>query len=373
MLEIIIIVITFSLLIISHELGHFLMAKKFGVKVEEFGLGLPPRVFGRKIGETIFSLNAIPFGGFIKMYGEEENIKNQRSFTSKPVWQRALIIVAGCVAFWIIAAILFSIVFGIGIRTWVTDAEYNDRLINPQVQILPAAPDFLTIAPGSPAQAAGLKPGDIIKSLRFQDLEIKVDKVRQVQDFTRAHQGQEIILTIQRGEEALEKSLVPRQDPQEGQGRMGVSLARTAINPLPWNEAIFRGVLGTGSMTIRIIQIFGRLIESGVTGEPLPLELRNVEVMGPIGIFVFMGDRIELGIIYFLKFIIIIAVHLAIINLLPIPALDGGKLIFLGIEGVRGKPIPQKIEQGITAVSFFLLIGLMLYITIFIDIPRLAY
>ncbi|MBZ1348323.1 MAG: site-2 protease family protein [Candidatus Nealsonbacteria bacterium] len=370
MLEIIIIVITFSLLIISHELGHFLMAKKFGVKVEEFGLGLPPRVFGRKIGETIFSLNAIPFGGFIKMYGEEENIKNQRSFTSKPVWQRALIIVAGCVAFWIIAAILFSIVFGIGIRTWVTDAEYNDRLINPQVQILPAAPDFLTIAPGSPAQAAGLKPGDIIKSLRFQDLEIKVDKVGQVQDFTRAHQGQEIILTIQRGEEFFDVSLIPRISPPEGEGAMGVALVRTAEKSFPWWQASIKGAETTINLTYTIIVIAGQVLRDLVQGQALAPE---VQLAGPVGIFSLIGDKVQLGIVYFLKFIAIIAIHLAIINLLPIPALDGGKLIFLGIEGVRGKPIPQKIEQGITAVSFFLLIGLMLYITIFIDIPRLAY
>ena len=360
MLEIIIALIALSLLIIFHELGHFLLAKKFNVKVEEFGLGLPPRVFGKKIGETLFSLNAIPFGGFVKMYGEEKDIKDPRSFTGKPIWQRALIVAAGCVAFWVVAVILFSIIFGLGVRLIIPDdKELIASLIVPEVQIL-------TVVSESPAYRAGLIPGDVIKKMKSQVSILEVDNIEQAQEFIKTHQGQEIILTIQRGQEVFEKTLIPRKDPPEGQGRIGVSF----IEIFPWWQAPIEGIRITANLTYVIIVIFGQMIGAGITGEPLPPELEGAEVMGPVGIFGFIVERLQMGIIYFLKIIAIIAIHLAIINLLPIPALDGGKLLFLGIEGARGKPIPQKIEQNITGVFFFLLITLIIFITIK-DIARL--
>jgi len=375
MLEILIIILAFSLLIILHELGHFLVAKKCGVKVEEFGLGLPPRVFGKKIGETLFSLNAIPLGGFVKMHGEEENIKGPRSFSGKSIWQRALIVVAGCAANWFVAIALFSVIFGMGIRMGVNDDHYNNRVTNPVVQIshidLLDDPNFLPIAPGSPAYNAGLEQGDIIKKLSVSDSEYSITKIGQFQALVENYKGKEVTLTIQRGDEELNKILVPRVDPPEEEGAIGVALTRTAVKSFPWYEAIEKGVSQTVFMTTMIVQVFGQMIESQITGDPLHPAVGDAEVMGPIGIFGFMGDRLELGVVYFLKIIAIISIHLAIINLLPIPALDGGKLVFLLVEGLRGKPVPEKIEQGLTATSFFLLIGLMLFITIMHDIPRL--
>lgn len=362
MFEILIIILTFSILIIIHELGHFLVAKKFGVRVEEFGLGLPPRLFGKKIGETIFSLNAIPFGGFVRMYGEEENIKNPQSFTGKPIWQRVLIVIAGCVAFWIVAAILLSIIFGIGAPIAISDEEKNNNLTNIKVQIM-------AVAPGSPAENAGLEMEDTIASLKLktENEKLKITKVKEVQEFIEMNKGQEVVLTIQRGQEIFNISLIPRIDPPENEGAIGIALVRTATKAYPWYEAPIQGILATGSITVRIIQAFGQTISSIVQREPLP---EGVQVMGPVGIFDFMGDRLQVGIIYFLKLIAIIAIHLAIINLLPIPALDGGKLVFLGIEAVRGKPISQKIEQNITAIFFFLLISLIVFVTIQ-DIARI--
>ena len=359
---IIAVVLALSLLIIFHELGHFLMAKKFGVKVEEFGIGFGPRIFSRKIGETTFSLNAIFLGGFVKMCGEEERVKGSGSFSEKPIWQRTLIILAGCAANWIIAMVLLGIIFGMGVRMPVADDEYN--VIDPRVQIM-------AVASESPAYNVGLKFGDIIKKLSVKNEKLAVTKVIEVQELTEKYKGEEVILTILRGKEVLEKSLILRVSPPEGEGAMGVSLTRTAIKSYPWHEAIWRGVVETGEMTVMIVWAFGQLIESGITGEPLPPVLEDAELMGPIGIFGFMGDMFEMGIVYFLKIVAIISVHLAIINLLPIPALDGGRFVFLMIEGVRGRPLPEKIEHGLIAISFFLLIGLMIFVTIFIDIPRL--
>ena len=359
MFEIFIIILTFSILIILHELGHFLVAKKFGVRVEEFGLGLPPRLFGKKIGETIFSLNAIPFGGFVRMYGLEENIKSPQSFTGKTVWQRFLIIIAGVAVFWLVAVILFSIIFGIGAPVAISDDE-NGNLTNIRVQIM-------AITSESPADKVGLKIEDTIRKIQISDFQYSINKVQNVQKLTEKYEGQEIVLTIQRGQEIFEVSLTPRVDPPENEGAIGVALVRTAIKTYSWYEAPAKGVLTTISMTGRIIQGWGQIITLAIRGEEMPPE---VKVMGPIGIFDFMGNRLQMGIIYFLHFIAVICLFLTIFNLLPIPALDGGKLLFLTIEAVRGKPISQKIEQNITAFFFFLLIGLMIFVSIQ-DIARI--
>ncbi len=359
MLEILIAIITFSFLIILHELGHFILAKKFGVKVEEFGLGLPPRLFGKKIGETIFSLNLIPFGGFVRMYGEEKDIKSPQSFTGKPVWQRALIIVAGVAAFWIIAAVLLSIVSGIG-APMVVDDEENEGLVEPRVQIV-------AVAPGSPAAMAELKTGDTIRKFSIFNFQFPIYKVKELQNLTEKYKGKEVILTIERGREVFDVSLVPRVEPPKDEGAMGVALARIAIKTYSWYEAPIQGILATGFVTKAIVQSWGRILKLVITREPLP---PGVKVMGPIGIFDFMGKQIQMGIVYFLHFIAVISIFLALFNILPIPALDGGKLLFLGIEAGRGKPISQKIEQNITGIFFFLLIALIIFVTIK-DVARL--
>src|SRR4030042_6402817 len=132
---IIIVFISFVILVILHEFGHFILAKIFGVKVEEFGLGYPPRLLGKKFGETIYSINLLPLGGFVKIYGQEERIDNPRSFTTKPFWQRALIILGGIISFWVVSAILLSIVMAIGAPTAIEDEE-NGGMVNPKVQII---------------------------------------------------------------------------------------------------------------------------------------------------------------------------------------------------------------------------------------------
>jgi len=347
-------------LIILHEFGHFILAKKFGVKVEEFGIFLPPRLIGKKIGETIYSLNLLPFGAFVKLYGEEDREKREYwSFTKKPIWQRALIVLGGVVSFWIISAILLSVVMGLGAPTAISDEE-NENLIDPKVQIA-------AIAPGSPAEEAEIKPGDTIKQLIINNQQLTINKVKEVQEFTNLHKGEEVTLTIERGKEIFEVSLVPRVSPPEGEGPMGVALVRTAIKSYPWYLAPVKGIEAclkiTGAYTTGLVQILGNLIQ----GKGLPLE---APVMGPVGIVSLMTQFVKLGITYYLQFLAIISIGLAILNILPIPALDGGKLLFLGIEAARKRPISQKIEQQITTFFFALLIALMIWVTIK-DIARL--
>jgi len=360
-------------LIILHELGHFILAKKFGVRVEEFGIGLPPRLFGKKIGETLYSLNLIPFGAFVKIHGEEGGIESAHSFSGKPIWQRALIVLGGVVSFWIISAILLSIVFGIGVSQIISDEE-NHNLINPRVQIV-------DIATGSPAEAAGLKIYDTVRQFQISNFppqedevrpiplggKFQISKVKELQELTERYKGEEVILTIERGKEISDIRLIPRVSPPEGEGLMGVALVRIAEKSYSWYLAPFKGIEATLISTKTLTIGLGNVFENLILGRGLP---PGAEIMGPVGIASLMAQVARMGINYYLQFIAIISIYLAIFNILPIPALDGGKLLFLGIEAVRKKPIPQKIEQNINSVFFVLLLTLMIWVTIK-DITRL--
>jgi len=340
-------------LIVLHELGHFVLAKKFGVKVEEFGIGFPPRIIGKKFGETLYSLNLLPFGAFVRIYGEQGGIEDCRSFIGKPIWQRVSIVLGGVVSFWIIASILLSIVAGAwGLPTAVSDEE-NHTLIDPKVQII-------AIAPGSPAQEVGLEIGDTI---------VGFDKLKEVQEFVEAHKGEEITLVIQRGKEVFEKRIIPRVSPPEGEGAVGVGLTRIALKPYSWYQAPVQGFITCGQLTYNIVNGWGLGLKSAVGLTQLPAGMK-MEMMGPLGIFGLLREYFELGINYFLFLISLIAVALALINILPIPALDGGKLIFLIIEGIRRRPINYKLEQRITVTSLALLIILIIFVTVKFDIPR---
>lgn len=350
-------------LIILHEFGHFILAKKFGTEVEEFGIGYPPRIWGKKIGETLYSLNLLPFGAFVKIRGEEGGIEDYRSFIGKPIWQRVLIVLGGVVSFWIIATILLTMVAGFwGLPTAVKDEE-NSGLIRPKVQIT-------GLASQSPAALADLRVGDVIQEIKSKEEEIKnINKVKEVQKFIKAHRGEEVVLQIKRGKEILEKKVIPRISPPPGQGPLGVSLTRIALKPYSWFEAPFQGIVVCGRLTVNIVQgwILGLKNLLGIVELPAGLKM---EMMGPLGIFDLLREYFEMGINYFLFLIALISVALALFNILPIPALDGGKLMFLAIEKIKGRPINQKIEQKITTFFFILLIILMIFVTIKFDIPR---
>lgn len=346
-------IVFFSLsgLIFLHEFGHFILAKKFKVRVDEFGLGYPPRLLAKKVGETVYSLNLLPFGGFVRLYGEEEHREDRGSFFGKPIYQRVLIIAAGIFSFWLVSFVLFSLVLGLGAPTVIED-EADGNLIKPQVQIVAIAPD-------SPAQKAELKVGDTIVGLKAQGSRLKVSKVKEVQAFTEQYKGEETILTIERGKEVFDVSLIPRLSPPEGEGPMGLALVRTAVKSWPWYLAGFEGLKITFNLSFLLVKGWVAALKNLILGKA-----QTVQLMGPVGIFGMFLQVSQLGLTYFLNFIGVIALHLALLNFLPIPALDGGKLLFLGIEKVRGKPVKEKTEQQITSVFFALLILLMIWVTI---------
>ncbi len=351
-------ILTLSLLILLHELGHFYFAKKFGVNVEEFGMFLPPRIWGKKIGETIYSINWIPFGGFVKMQGEDDNNqKEPRSFASKPIWQRAVIIAAGVVSFWLISVVILSGVFMSGAVEAVDD---NDPAANARVQIISVVAD-------SPAFSAGIKTGDIVKSVRVGGEITPVDRVAQVQEAAADFGGREMILEIERAGNVLEIGLVPRENPPAGEGAMGVGLMRTAQKSYSFFSAVGNGVAATWRMTVGVFDGWGQIIGRLVKKEGMP---PGAELVGPIGIVGLMSDQAQMGWNYYLQFVAMISVYLAVLNALPIPALDGGRLIFLALEAIRRKPVSEKIEQSLTAVFYGLLMVLMLFVIVK-DIIRL--
>lgn len=346
-------------LLILHEFGHFVLAKKFGVKVDEFGIGYPPRLFSKKVGETIYSINLLPFGAFVALPGEIKKVQDPRSFSSQTVLKRALITFGGVLSFWLISIIIFAIVFSLGTPAEISD-EDTANLIDPKVQIALVASD-------SPAEKAGLRIGDTIIKIQNPESQnqVTISKIIDLQNFVAENKGKKLILTVQRGKEILDKSLVARDLPPNGEGPLGVALVRTAIISFPWYIAPWKAISHTFNLTLAILDGYYNAIMHVFRGEP-----SGVQLTGPVGVFQMLGQASQLGINYFLNFLALISIYLAIFNILPIPSADGGKLTFLAIEAIRKKPVPEKIEQNITGAFFMALILLMIFVTIK-DIARL--
>ena len=347
-------------LMIIHEFGHFIIAKKFGVKVEEFGVGYPPRLFGKQFGDTLYSVNLIPLGAFVKIYGEEGGVDDYRSFASLPIWKRILICLGGVIAFWVAAMVIFSVVFIIGARVPVGDQDVAGTAT--QVTIVAVQQD-------SPAGQAGLKAHDQIRSLDSGTSTLTVDKISDFQKFITDHKGQPVTFTVERQGKEILLSLTPRISYPADQGPTGVVLERLAsiIEKYPWYQAPWQGIIYTGKSTWASLEGIGNVIGSLFKGKGVPA---GAELAGPIGITIFLANAASYGPGFFLYFIGSISVLVAIFNLFPIPALDGGKLLFLIIEKIIGRPVSVRLEQNLTVTFFILLIAMSLFVTVRFDIPR---
>lgn len=351
MLTVIIFIIVLAVLIFVHELGHFLAARKNGVRVEEFGLGFPPRIFGIKKGETVYSLNMIPLGGFVKIFGEEgEGKGDSRSFVSKKIWRRTIILLAGVSMNVLLAAAIISLGFGIGLPEIIDD---NQNVGGAQVQIT-------QVTPNSPAQTAGIKTGDVLVKIVGQGELNDISRVSAVQNFISENKGKEIIVSLQRGNDIREVKILARVSPPSNEGPLGVGLARVVKVFYPWYLAIYEGIKTTFILIFTIVVGLGYLLWQLVSQGRAP----GAEVAGPVGIFNLTGQAAQLGFIYLLQLTALLSVNLAIINALPFPALDGGRVLFLIIEKIKGSPVSEKIEKAIHSAGFALLILLMALITV---------
>jgi len=352
-MTIIIFIIVLGLLVLVHELGHFLFAKKAGVRVDEFGFGYPPRAV--TLGDwrgTKFSLNWIPFGGFVKILGEnyeaEESSSGLRFTEVSKKWQ-AGILVAGVLFNFLFAWILFSVGFVVGMPTPVEN-NYGYEVSDPMLTIV-------SVLPESPADIAGLKSGDQIIEIKEYNKSTTDLTPESVSEFINKSKG-ELVVVVDRGGDVQNFGLSPKSGIVEDRKVVGINMDMVGTLSLPLHKALYEGAKITGEITYLTIKGIIGLIGGAFAGTA---DLS--QVTGPIGIVGLVGDASRLGIIYLFTFTALISINLAVINLLPLPALDGGRLFFVVIEAVTRRPINPKIAGVVNTVSFALLILLMLVIT----------
>ena len=328
------------------------------VLVQEFGFGFPPRVLGKKFGETLYSINLFPLGGFVRIFGEQgEGENDAASFVSHPIWQRIVIIAAGVFMNVVLAWVLFSLGHVIGMPSVGGD---NLVVENPQITII-------GIAAGSPAENAELTFGNVIKKIEAGGATLEPQNTDELIQFVNAHKGEALSLEIQSsaaGEEAKTITVVSRASPPSGEGPLGIALADIGIAKSPWYLAPWRGLQSLWFSVQATFGAFVGLFQSAVQHGKIP-----EGVSGPLGLFVLTGQAERLGISYFIQFIALLSVNLAILNAVPFPALDGGRILFLAIEKIRGRPVHISYERATHAIGFVLLLALILVIS-YRDVQR---
>lgn len=370
-MTIVIFIIVLAVLILVHEFGHFIAAKKSGIRVDEFGLGFPPKLFSvrPKESETEYSLNAIPFGGFVKIFGEdheevtEDHPDYTRSFVNKPKWKQAVVLSAGVIGNILLAVVLYWATFMMGMPTAIsgTDDVSARAISDPQLVVTQVLPD-------SPADRAGLAGGSRIVSVTTPTEMLTEDDltVEAVTSAIRAAQDNEVVFSVSEDGETRDITVVPERDVvEEDVYAVGIGMARIARVAYPIHVALAKALSFTGELLGAIVVGIAGLIAGLFAGTA---DLAGVA--GPVGIANLVGTASSLGVANLLSFVAFISLNLAVLNLIPFPALDGGRLLFLLIEKIKGSPINPKVARVTNTVGFALLILLMLVVT-YNDIVRL--
>lgn len=343
-MTILILIVGIIVLILIHELGHFIAAKIFRVKVEEFGFGFPPRLASKKIGETRYSINAVPFGGFVRLYGENPTEREKpdanpeaedgaRAFYRQAAWKRVLIIISGVAMNFVIGWLITAAIFAIG---------SDQKIVVSQV------------AAGSPAEAIGILPNDVLLGFKKADDFIS---------FVNENRGQEISIqarrTINKETGVLDLRVMPRVSPPPGEGALGVAISELGVARRPVFQSLadgFRVAVGAiGMIFAALYRLFVGIFTGGVGAE---------NFVGPVGIVGAANEAAGFGIIYLFQLLAIISLNLAALNILPIPALDGGRLFFIIVEKIKGSPVPYRKESIAHAIGFLVLLLLMIAITV---------
>jgi regulator of sigma E protease len=439
--------IAFSILVLVHELGHFWVAKRNGIKVEEFGFGLPPRIWGKKKGETLYSLNAIPVGGFVKLFGEHASdggseAKNDRSYAGKSKWVRTKVLVAGVVMNFFLAWLIISAGFMVGMEPMIGSYDEMYQAVEDGVMVVQEVPDYDAavadgrdvalftrvkifgtddvilsvdgvgvysiedlgeiageaagkelvvyrngesfvfddgfagdvvvgdfagvivnyVFPGSPADEAGISEGEIIEAIDGNGFE----SVEEMIAFVGEHSDERLSLSLSDGRLL---NVMPGDD-----GKLGVSLAELqggfyeVLQPTeileikdeqyPFYTAPYHALKESVRLVGVVIGSVGDLVSSSVVNGEVPEDVR-----GPVGIAYFSGVFVQEGFVPFLRFVALLSLGLAVLNILPFPALDGGKLMFVLIELVIRKRVPAKFENYVHALGFVLILALLVAIT----------
>lgn len=352
-----------TVLVLIHELGHFLTAKFFKVKVEEFGFGFPltKAIFSKKIGETTYSFYPALIGGFVKLYGEDEagggkvslkeqkiSSKNiQRAFFARPIWQRFFIIFAGVFMNFVLATTILTYLVGTqGVATAGKNVIVAEVIKN------------------TPAEKAGLVKGDIILSVEGKALTSPTDLI----SYSKTHLGKEIKLQVKTPQNEVKTILVtPRVHYPSNEGAMGIAVgANIVIVRYPWYMWPFVGLKEAFQQSWMIFTGLGQLLAQLFTKGQIPQDLA-----GPIGIAQISGQIVQMGMTVVLSMVALLSLNLAILNALPIPALDGGRMFFLFIELIIGRKVSPKIENYANMIGMILILILFVFIS-FHDIARWA-
>lgn len=343
--SVLIFILVLSILVIVHELGHFIMAKRSGIWVEEFGFGLPPRLIGKKIGETLYSINALPFGGFVKLHGENTDDRitdNKRAFLNKSKKVRVSIILAGVIMNFLLGIFAFGIVYSF---LGIPKTTENVKVVE--------------VRDGSPAKTAGIMVNDVVRKVGDISVRSNDEFINNVEKY----KGTTVNIQIQRPnvEGLITLSAEPRIDPPSGEGSLGVVISSTETYFAPiwqrpfygiyygFQDALFWGKLVAGGMFDMVAGLFRGVVPK--------------DVAGPVGIYALTSQAAKFGIFSLINFLGVLSINLAILNVIPFPALDGGRLLFIMIEAVFGKRVVPRVEAAIHTVGIIVLLTLILAIT----------
>jgi regulator of sigma E protease len=367
-LIVVIFIITLFILVIPHELGHLLVAKKFNIKALEFGFGIPPRIFGKKVGETLVSLNWLPFGGFVRLLGEDETdleaLGDKRSFAAASVGKRIAVVAAGVVINLLLAFLVFYIFLAVqGFKVdlplffphnFVGVSQQNETLIL-----------VGGVSPNSPASTAGIGIGDRIVALNNQFVVSDQSLITEI----KKDAGVPVNLTLSDVTETKFRTVqvTPRQNPPPGQGSLGVVLNPSVVAHLSyssWWQKLLSAPLHSYNVVVYSCQVLGKLI--GASFQTHSVGPVSEGVSGPIGIGVLIKQQIiDTGsILQYLNILAALSLNLAIFNVLPFPGLDGGRLLFLVIEAITKKRAPAVVERYVNTIGLAILIGLIFLVSL---------
>lgn len=388
LISILVFLVILSILVLIHEAGHYLVAKKLGIKVEEFGWGMPPRLWGKKIGETIYSINWLPIGGFVKLYGEDDagggkvdvsdprdKVKKselKRAFFARPAWQRAAVVVAGVVMNLVLAALIYYVYLGIsGFRTEIPLIGDHKFFGANQTNVIKSLMVY-EVAPDSPAANAGLK--NCTEDFCAQVTKINGKQITESENFVntvKENAGKQVEFTIVNlaNGETVEKTMIPRENPPEGEGALGIVFDTNRVAVLSYDtplQRLFSGFTHPINLMAYQLNILSKLINTSFVNRDI--QPVSTAVSGPVGIFVVTGEVLKTPdlqerLMSLLNLAGLLSISLAFFNILPIPALDGGRLFFILVEWISGKKVNPKTETLIHTAGMAVLLGLIVLIT----------